>query len=133
MPLDVVPGFDGRILGCQKDDARHHVIGVGEGDDLGPVGVDPQGGEDDVDPALIEQFDAVGRDDRHQFDVGRAAENTFGDGLRQIDFEALDVTVLIEPAERPLVGLDPDNQLAALLHLLEFVGIGLLTPEERER
>ena len=38
-----------------------------------------------------------------------------------------------EPAERPIVGLDPDNQLAALLHLLEFVGIGLLTPEERER
>ena len=71
---------------------------------------------------LLQELDAVGRDDRHELELDAEA---LGDVGGEIGLEADDLARGIEKAERPVVGLGAHDQRALLLDVVEHVGASL--------
>ena len=115
-----------------------HDVGAGgvvarldQGGDGPPLGGIAQGGDQQVDAAFLQLLQAVGRGHRHQAQPDAQPARQIGG---EIGLDADQGTVRIDPAERHIVTLHADHDLAALADLVEMVGRrGLGQEGEQER
>ena len=68
---------------------------------------------------VCSEVNAVGRGQRHEFDLGRIVENRRRDGAAEVDVEADPIALRIGHAEAGQCAVRAADELAAILHRLE--------------
>ncbi|MGY4294127.1 hypothetical protein ACVWXN_002222 [Bradyrhizobium sp. i1.4.4] len=119
LALQLFPLGDRRFLGRQHGRAGSGNVFRREVDDLGALGRDAERGENRIDAAGGQEFDAIGRDDRHELDLVLGAKELLGNVLRKRDLEADDVALVVQKAIGHVIILHADDELAARLDVLK--------------